>query len=657
MNARELRAEPAQHRPVFVERWRVSLSLPFALSLLLCAPGFAQADKIIYADVLASDWFDYSSAQVDYANSSPTHSGSNSISVSAQAQETVVFAHADLGMAFYSDLSFWIHGGAVGGQLLDVVAVLRMQPRPPVALDPLPAGQWRHVVIPLADLGVAHEIGVNAFALVDRSGTEQPPFYLDDISLVATPSLAVPEIAHVRVDTTRLIRTVDPRVFGVNAAIWDGLFDTPETVALLQAMDNQVLRFPGGSLSDEYHWASNTTGGNTWTWVTSFDRFAHIATQTHAQVFLTANYGTGTAEEAAAWVQYSNVIRKYGFEYWEIGNENYGFWEADAQERPHDAYTYATRARDYCVQMKAVDPNIKIGVVVVPGEDTSFAPDANHPAVNPRTGAAHTGWTPVVLATLRRLGVTPDFVIHHRYAQPPGAENDFQLLQSTCTWKDDANDLRRQLTDYLGPEGASVELACTEHNSVASQPGRQTTSLVNGLFLADSLGQALQTEFNAVIWWDLRNAQEFGGNNDPALYGWRGYGDYGMVSPSNSCYPTFFVSKLLRHFARGGDQIVSAASDSLLLSAYAAQRADGALTLLLVNKSPLQEATSEIQLGAPGTWRDATVYSYGIPQDTATRLGRGSGDVAQTHLGPVDATFTYVLSPYSATVMVLQPVE
>ena len=130
-----------------------------------------------------------------------------------------------------------------------------------------------------------------------------------------------------------------------------------------------------------------------------------------------------------------------------------------------------------------------------------------------------------------------------------------------------------------------------------------------------------------------------------------------MVSPSNSCYPTFFVGKLLKYFARGGDQIVPAASDSMLLSAYAAQRTNGALTLLFVNKSDAQEARAEVQLGVSGARRDATVYSYGIPQDEAARMEHGSGDVAQTQLGTVDATFTCVLPPYSATVVVLAPAQ
>ena len=58
--------------------------------------------------------------------------------------------------------------------------------------------------------------------------------------------------------------------------------------------------------------------------------------------------------------------------YWEVGNENYGTWEADNNARPHDPVTYANRFREYWRQMKAVDPSIKIGAVVALGEDASL---------------------------------------------------------------------------------------------------------------------------------------------------------------------------------------------------------------------------------------------------------------------------------------------
>ena len=125
-----------------------------------------------------------------------------------------------------------------------------------------------------------------------------------------------------------------------------------------------------------------------------------------------------------------------------------------------------------------------------------------------------------------------------------------------------------------GRRRSKVELAVTEHNSVFSNPGKQTTSLVNGLFYADAIGNLLKTEFNAMLWWDLRNGQEAGNNNSSSLYGWRRYGDYGIVNAADPAgpadrYPTFYVNKLLKYFARGGEKVVQASSDYRSLGVYA----------------------------------------------------------------------------------------
>ncbi len=459
--------------------------------------------------------------------------------------------------------------------------------------------------------------------------------------------------ATITVNAANLIGPVDQRMFGINTAIWDSAFNTDTTRSLLQEMAVQALRFPGGSLSDEYHWATNTTRNNTWTWATSFDAFAGVALTTPAQVYITANYGSGTAQEAADWVRYSNITRGYNFKYWEIGNENFGSWEYDTHAAPWDPYTYAIAFRDYMTLMKAADPTIKVGAVLVTGED-SYANNANHTAVNPRTSKVHNGWTPVLLATLKSLGVTPDFAIYHRYEQAPGQESDSLLLQSAKSWPNDAANLRQQLNDYLGGTSSNVELVVTEHNSVYSNPGKQTTSLVNGLFMADSLGQILKTEFRALLWWDLRNSQE-NNNNSPSLYGWRLYGDYGVLSPQSIRYPSFYIIKLMRYFARGGDTVVQATSDNPLLAVYAVKRANGSLTLLLVNKSPSQAQPTRVWVNDYVPDPQSGVTSYGIPQDEAARTAVGSPDLAQTTFDTAGTLFDYSFAPYSAAVISLVP--
>jgi alpha-L-arabinofuranosidase len=198
-----------------------------------------------------------------------------------------------------------------------------------------------------------------------------------------------------------------------------------------------------------------------------------------------------------------------------------------------------------------------------------------------------------------------------------------------------------------------VETLCTENNSFPYSTGKQTTSLVNGLYLADSFGQITQTEFNSFLWWDLRNMQDRNGNNSSSLYGWRPYGDHGIMSGHNLRYPTFYMLKLLKHFARGGDQIVRATSDHSLLSAYAARRADSTLALLLINKSP--QSVMNVNLSITGFLAkpEATVLSYGIPQDDAARTETGLADIAQTEISSAATTFSFSCSPYSATVIAL----
>ena len=465
----------------------------------------------------------------------------------------------------------------------------------------------------------------------------------------------------VKVDAGQVVRTVAARVFGINTAIWDGLLDTAETVSALRELDVQALRFPGGSLSDEYHWAPNAIGTNGGTCPTSFSNFIRVATNIHAQVFITVNYGSGTPEEAAAWVRCANVTNHCDFKYWEIGNENYGNWEHEKNSPLHNAVAYARRAKEYFRQMKAADPSIKIGVVVTGSwkERAGVLLDAlKQMRLGRFVTEGYQGWNAKLLATLKQLGVTPEWVSVHRYPQNIGGyENDARLLQSTTWWTAEAALLRRQLQTYFGSANTSVELLCTENNSMSQDTGKQTTSLVNGLYLADSFGQIAQTEFNSFLWWDLRNCQDPNANNSPALYGWRQYGDHGIMSGHDTRYPTFYTFKLLKYFALKGDRIVRATSDNKLLSVYAALRADGTLSLLVINKSPGATLKAGVSLAGFQPASAATTDSYGIPQDEAARTGTGSPDIAQAPLTGAAATFPCQFPPYSVTVIVLAPLR
>jgi hypothetical protein len=112
----------------------------------------------------------------------------------------------------------------------------------------------------------------------------------------------------------------------------------------------------------------------------------------------------------------------------------------------------------------------------------------------------------------------------------------------------------------------------------------------------------------------------------------------------------------MQYFARPGDTVLTAASDDMLLSAYAVQRLNGSLTVLVINKDPLNTFTGQIGVNGFTPAPPAIVYSYGIPQDNAAETGSGSPDIATNSFPGAGTSFNYAFPPYSATVLALSPV-
>ncbi len=628
-------------------------------------PGVAQAGLSLYTDNLVNGFQNWSWATVNLLNFAPAHSGTYAIAVTDNSgSQALAFNRGQFNSTPYASLTFWVNGGSSGGQWLQVKGLLDYNAQTGVNVAALPANTWQQVTIPLSSLGVANKPNLTGFSIQGRTGGAQPTFYVDDMQL--TPA-ATPALVHLGADAGQTLHPVDARQFGLNTATWDGSLGNASTLPMLQQIGTKALRWPGGSSSDLYHWASDPTGNAI---------FQNLATNLGAQVFTTINYGSGTPAEAAAWVRMVNQTNHCGFQYWEIGNECYGAWENDTHAVPHDPYTYATNAVACMQQMKAADPAvpIKIGVVVVPGEN-SYSNNATHFAVNPRTSTTNYGWTPIVLSVMKSLGVTPDFLIYHDYPQYTSAgwtfyagspQSDPLLLQvagnpSPSNWSDwasAAGNLRQQITDYIGTAaGSNIELCVTENNSDAGSMGRQSTSLVNALYLADSTCGLMKTEFRSYVWWDLHNGYDTGGNFDPTIYGWRPNGDYGILNAANSPYPTYYAEKLLQYFARPGDSVLAASSDNLLLAAYAVRRTNGALTLLVINKSLTTNLTSQVALTNFVPWSTASLLSYGIPQDVAAQTNGAAAlqDLASASYSAATTNFNHTFAPLSLTLFTFAP--
>jgi fibronectin type 3 domain-containing protein len=641
-------------RPIFYARG------VFLFFFALAAHAATSDDMLIYSDRFNNGWVDNWSWMPRYATNNPVFAGSNSMALvpSGTYQAWWLKSGTMVDTRIYTNLTFRLNGGATGGQSISVSGELDGSGLGGVSVT-APTNSWKLVTISLAALGINNV--TNLTGLQVGNGTSTQPFFIDDLRLVAAPA---PATVNVSVTATQSVRNVDGKVFGINQVAWDPNVNTTATAAVLNDIGSTIIRWPGGSWGDGYHWtneawSAGATSPRTWGSF-SWD-FIALATNIHSDAFIIVNYGTSTPAEAAYGVRMFNITNHCNFKYWEVGNEVGGFWEWDwntnAPFKAHDPWTYAMRFTNYYAQMKAADPTIKIGAVVdITGDGT--VNNYDHPVVNPRTGVTHYGWTPVMLTYMRSNNCIPDFVIEHNYGPTAG---DTQDLLYSKSWASDTANLRQMLNDYLGSAATNVTLEVTENGTGGD---RQGNSLPGGLFYADSIGQILQTEFNSRLWWDTRNGAETVADSDPEFYGWRTnadgsiLGDGGIVyglGGVGSAYPTYYCAKLMPYFAKDGDTVVRATSDYPLLAVYSVKRTNGALTLLVINKSSSSNLTANINLSGYLPYINATVYSYGIPQDDAARTGIGSPDIAQTNITDVQRSFSATFAPFSVTVMELTP--
>ncbi|GAA5195680.1 cellulose binding domain-containing protein [Rugosimonospora acidiphila] len=477
-----------------------------------------------------------------------------------------------------------------------------------------------------------------AAALLTAGGMAALPAAMSPAAAApAAHAATAPAPVTVTVNPKAALATVPSTGLGVNDAVWDSQLGTTGVSDLLKTAGVQMIRYPGGSYGDIYHWQDNTAPGGYVAPDTDFDTFMGSVQRVGAQPIIIANYGTGSPTEAADWVRYANVTKEYGAKYWEIGNELYGngyygsAWEADNHADKSPA-GYANEVVAYADAMKAVDPTIKVGAVLtMPGGWPDSVVAAGDSAA----------WNQTVLSI---AGSKIDFVILHWY---PGGSGAADALTKPVQLDDAVYLVRQQIARYAGANAANLGIALTETNvgyGQNTQPG--------ALFAANTYADLWEDGVFTVDWWDVHN----GAGTVSTVAGQTDYGDFGLLSsatcasdgttcepPMNTPFAPYYALRVLSTFAHPGDQLVRAATDQPLVDAHAVRRANGDLAVMLVNKDP--DNSYPVDLGYAGYTPAAgapTVYSFANGGNAITTAQTGSA-TEQT------------LPPYSLTVLVLHP--
>jgi hypothetical protein len=255
-------------------RWMLIVTAAFVVPLELCA------NQVIYDDSLENDWQNWGWAQLNYGNTSPLHSRSNSISVTfTGAWQGIQIWHSDQDSTPYSTINFWLNGGASGGQhlqvygLQDVGGTNNFSTNVRYTVSPLLANGWHLYSVPLSQLGVAGRGNFTGFVIQDSLGQVQPTFYVDDISLVTatnTTSGSTNTGLTVQIDALANRHGISPQIYGVAFADSNHLADLNFTMNRMggnnETRDNWQINahnLDADWYFESYPDSTNTTPGNT----------------------------------------------------------------------------------------------------------------------------------------------------------------------------------------------------------------------------------------------------------------------------------------------------------------------------------------------------------------------------------------------------------
>lgn len=374
-----------------------------------------------------------------------------------------------------------------------------------------------------------------------------------------------------------------------------------KVVKLFEPRGIPVLRYPGGTLSDSYHWkdgvgalqarpAGRDLSNRKKSLVFGTDEFLQFAKRVGAIPVLTVNVPTGTAAEAAEWVAYTNESAATRgtpkVPYWEIGNEPY-LKEAARPDLALTPTVFIQRFNEFATAMRRVDPSIKVGLPLrtdrINGIPVSAYPDFNK-------------------TLLSGLQVPVDFVALHYYFPFAGnkSQSDSELFWATMAapevMREDLIRTRKEVRQHLH---ADVPLAVTEYNAMFtlgnSPSSGYITTLAAALLTADMLRVFTEVpDVEFADYWSLAGNWHFG-TVDQAGQPRAGYhvlDFYAQLLQGNHVA----VKVTAPTFTAPNVGLVPGASALPLVTAVATT--DGKVTRLLVINKALKEA-AQLQLTLP----------------------------------------------------------
>lgn len=424
----------------------------------------------------------------------------------------------------------------------------------------------------------------------------------------------------VTVDPYKIISRVPGYIFSENANVSTTQFvNQPTLINNINKLNPAVIRYPGGSEANIFFWDRDQGNlptdvpatlydrdGNSinpsWKYgksaaaeTMSLDNYYQLLQQTSSKGMITINYSyaryglsdnpvTQAAKYAADWVRYDNGRTKY----WEIGNENYGYWQygykinkgnnKDGQPEIIDGNTYANHAAIIIDSMRKaaseINKPILIGAVLVEGEYVDFT-------------AVQRQWN---VNVIKKINSKVDFYSCHNYYTPFNENSSADDILYIVPYSTDV--FSKYIASSFKSAGAEVKpVALTEYNINALGSG-QAASYINGLTSILVQGELLKNKFGFAARYTIadkwNNGNSKGMFNTGALPG-------GVENWAAS--PVFTYQEMFKKFL--GDRFITATKKYNIqgndIEAYASSYSNGYIGVVLVNKL-LGNAVAKVDL-------------------------------------------------------------
>ena len=468
---------------------------------------------------------------------------------------------------------------------------------------------------------------------------------------------------------TNLLGLVNKKLLG-NSVEWtdngDGIVDNNGSIIssvfnVLSPLTIGSLRYPGGTLSDSFHWADSigpissrgydkNLANNTQKVIFGFNEFLNLSQTFNADPLITINVPSGTSAEAAGWVDYADQKHAAGLpmvSYWEVGNEPY----IKQTNRPDLWITpsnFISKFNSFIPAMKAVNSNIKVGLPM------------RVDSINGIPLSAYANYNTTVLSGLTQ---PIDFLALHYYLPytSNGSYTDEQLflaaMAASNTLNTDINNSVALAHSYLG---VNVPVAVTEFNALFTLNNVNTNSYIQSL-----MGALLIVDMVSVFI-----------NNSNVIFAnfWSLLGNYyfGLIDQGFNPRPSYYAMKMLSKLMQGNEinntitaptfsnpSIGTVASTNTPLITSITTRNNNTTRVLIINKSKtdIAKATILVDTTTGDTWvnHTATITTLTGSTPLAGIPGQPNINYLTTTMNISSNSFVYSIPPFSLILFEISP--